>query len=144
MGRPTYWTKWRVQRTLSIMLEELRAEDNPKTWTLTFKELLVRHRLHSTIFRDWGEKYGEDEDISQSVLEMKEILESRLVSSALRKTVDPFVAQFILKNNYGYADDPKQSARDDERLAMEMQHHSKRLSDARKRAMLDGPKEQLS
>lgn len=123
-----------------MLLDQLKSEDNPKTWTLNFKTLLTSHGLHTGIFRDWGNKgYNEDDQISQSVSEMKEILEGRIVDGSLRNSLNPFVAQFILKNNYGYSDDPKQSDRDDARLAQDIAAHNVRISDARKRAMLEGP-----
>jgi hypothetical protein len=139
-GRPEYWTKWRVMRELESMYEQVLAETDPKTMTLTFKGLLLKRGLHTMIFQVWGEKFGTDPEISLSVFALKEIFEQRLVESGLRGHTEAWLTQFILKNNYGYSDDPAHSAREDDRLELEHQQHAMRLSDARKRGELEGPR----
>lgn len=132
--RPKEWTLWRVRREMSSIVEELQEEKRQRGKPITYfaKTIFARRGLHSEIVRRWGIEYGDDPQIRAAVHLMKDILESRSVEGALLKQIDPFVAIFNLKNNYGWKEDPGQSDRDEQRLNIDIENTNRRMSDARK------------
>lgn len=132
--KPTYWTRWRVRRTLATIVQELTDEEKlpPSKRTYFAKSIFARRGIHSEIVRRWGQDYGDDEEICASVSLLKEILEARNVEGALKNHINSFIAMFNLKNNYDWKEDPTGSEREDRKLEMDMLLQARRLSEARK------------
>lgn len=116
-------------RLMSRMVQDLKDEEGHRGKTLTFQELLAQYDLYPEIIRNWTEHYGDDADFRQSVSVIKNILEGRIVSGALRGNLDSFMATFNLKNNYGWKDDPDAARRDESRLQLEVTELRVKLSD---------------
>lgn len=58
-------------------------------------------------FSEWAEK--ENKEISDTIIRIREILESRAVAGAMRKDLDGNFTKFHLVNNYGWKDRVEQS-----------------------------------
>ncbi|HEY1645214.1 MAG TPA: terminase small subunit, partial [Candidatus Saccharimonadales bacterium] len=55
-------------------------------------------------FSEWVEKFKDNEEISDSIKKITDILEQRLVLGGLDTTFNPTMAIFTLKNRHGWRD----------------------------------------
>lgn len=138
--KPVYWTRWRVMRTLTEMLQELYEQErgSVKTQTLYLKRLFVQRGISRVTFMRWGLDYGEDEQICNAIALMKDILEVRAVEGALHKNLDSFMTLLHLKNNYGWKENPDISERDDRRLSNEIDETRTRIARSRREHLPPG------
>lgn len=137
--KPLYWTRWRVMRTLNDMLAELESQEkkSAKGQTLFLKKLFVTRRISRVTFMRWGLDYGDDDEICNAIVLLKDILEVRAVEGAMQKNLDPFMTLMHLKNNYGWKDAPDASERDDKRLENETDVTRQRLARVRRDNLLN-------
>lgn len=134
--RPTYWHPWRIKLLLKEMLEKLESETDPKTWHITLGGTLVEYKVPKQRWSEWAHEHADDPEITEPMKRIFELFESRLNEGAVRGKLNFVQVIFNLKNNYGWKDDPGQSARDESRLDLEIEATRNRLAGQRRDNLL--------
>lgn len=138
--RPTYWTEWRVKRTLNRMLEELKEEQNlPRSkQTILIGELFERHDIPADNLSEWARGYDSVPEIRRSIKRLKSIFENRVNSGGLHNSLNILAVIFNLKNNYGWRDE--QHIQDDRILEShnQLKEIRDRLAGDRRKNMIHG------
>lgn len=63
-------------------------------------------------YAEWKKEYREDEEISEVIEKIGDVLETRVVIWAMEKRINVTMAMFHLKNNFKWADKIEANARD--------------------------------
>ena len=96
--KPKIYTRDYVWQETEKLLYKLRNNKNIVYLGELFEDTIYsRNRFH-----EWAKEFIRDEQISCTIEKIKEILESRVVTYALHKELNPQITKFHLMNNFGW------------------------------------------
>lgn len=102
--KPTIYTREFVEQELIDMMQELMTDQG-----IVFIGQLFEQRPYSRQrYSEWAHKFEDDAEISDAIKRIDEIIETRLVTGALGKELNPVIAIFTLKNKHGWVDKTEQ------------------------------------
>ncbi len=98
--KPTTYTRAFVKKELAFIRQYL-LENTKCIWL----GIAIQERPYSLQrFSEWVNDFKDDDEISESLKKIKEILESRIVDGAMRNKFNVAMSIFNLKNNYNWKD----------------------------------------
>jgi len=98
--KPTRYTEKFVLQEIQSMLIEIK-----NTADIFFLGQVFEERDYSMQrFSEWKEKFKDNEEISEAIKRIQELLETRVVVGTMKKELNPTIAIFHLKNNYKWND----------------------------------------
>lgn len=98
--KPTKYTPEFVLQEVKSILSEVREDQNVYyLWQVFEKREYSLQR-----FSEWSNTFSLDEEISETIKKIKEILETRVVVGAMKKELHVTMTIFHLKNNYKWTD----------------------------------------
>ncbi len=98
--KPTKYTREFVFQEVRSMLADIR-----KSPDIFFLGQVFETKDYSMQrFSEWKKDFEDDEEISEAIKKIREVLESRVVVSAMKKELNPAMVIFHLKNNHWWRD----------------------------------------
>lgn len=108
--KPTKYTERFVLREVRSILTEIKNKPE-----IFFLGQIFEEKVYSMQrFSEWREKFTDNEEISETIKKIKELLETRVVVGAMKRELHPTLSIFHLKNNYKWID--KQDSEDTDKL----------------------------
>ena len=98
--KPKIYTKKYVLKEVKKLLKELRSNED----VIYLGQLFLGTKYTRQRFSEWSKEFNNNEEISDTIKKIKEILETRVVVQGMQKKLNPAMAIFNLKNNYGWTD----------------------------------------
>jgi len=102
--KPVIYTEEFVKKELDDIYSE--SLQNPDVVVLG--EILQKKPYSSQRFSEWAKKFKDNEEISESIRKIKDLFETRVNVGGLKNKLNPTMAIFNLKNNYGWRDKTEQ------------------------------------
>ena len=110
--KPTKYTEAFVLEEVRSMLTEIRSD------TSIFYLWQVFDKMDYSMqrFSEWRDDFKDNEEISEAIKKIKEILETRIVIWAMKKELHVTMTIFHLKNNYKWTDKGEESQNSDNNI----------------------------
>jgi|GEM_PF-1958681 len=103
--KPTRYTEKFVLQEVQSMLIEIKNNAD-----VFFLGQVFEERDYSMQrFSEWREKFKDNEEISEAMKRIQELLETRVVVGTMKKELNPTIVIFHLKNNYQWTDKVEES-----------------------------------
>lgn len=112
--KPTKYTREFVFQEVRSMLDEIRK--NPDIFFIG--QVFETKDYSMQRFSEWRKKFEDDEEISEAIKKIWEVMESRVAVGGMKKELNPAMVIFHLKNNYWWRD--KVEDRNDEHKPIEI------------------------
>lgn len=97
------YTREFVANELRNMVQEAKeCEDY-----VFINQLFINRPYGRQRFSEWRKTHSNDEEISDAIKKIEDILENRLVVGGLKGKFNPTIAIFTLKNKYGWSNQEK-------------------------------------
>lgn len=98
--KPTTYTETFVLREVQEILATIRSDSAIfYLWQVFEKRDYSQQR-----YSEWKRDYKENQEISEAMVRIWEILETRVVVGAMKRELHPTITVFHLKNNYKWSD----------------------------------------
>ncbi len=98
--KPTIYTEaFVLQEVQEILATILSDSDIFYLWQVFEKRDYSQQR-----YSEWRKEYRENKEISEAMIRIREILETRVVVGAMKRELHPTITVFHLKNNYKWSD----------------------------------------
>jgi len=98
--KPKTYTRAFVLQEVKTMIREIQDDSNIfYLWQLFNKRNYSMQR-----FSEWRSTFENNEEISEAIERIKELLETRVVVGAMKKELHSTITIFHLKNNYHWVD----------------------------------------
>lgn len=98
--KPTIYTRDYVANEVSLLLEALISDEK-----IIYKGELFTYKPYSRQrYSEWKNQFADDEQISDTIEKIEEILESRAVAGAMKNELSANFTKFHMINNYGWKD----------------------------------------
>lgn len=98
--KPTIYTEaFVLQEVQEILATILSDSDIFYLWQVFEKRDYSQQR-----YSEWRKEYRENKEISEAMIRIWEILETRVVVGAMKRELHPTITVFHLKNNYKWSD----------------------------------------
>lgn len=98
--KPTKYTKAFVDGELASILTEVLSDQS----IVFIGQIFERRSYSRQRYSEWAEKFKDDEQITDAIKKIDELIETRLVTGALGKELNPVITIFTLKNKHGWKD----------------------------------------
>jgi len=99
---PTKYTEGFVLGELNSFLERLREDKDREI--IYINQLFEKKTYCVQCFSEWANNFEKNEEISEAIKKVKEVLQSRVVTGMMKNKLNPTGCIFHLKNNYGWKD----------------------------------------
>ena len=96
----TVYTKPKVLKELKELLKELKENQ----WIIYIWQLFEDRNYSRQRYSEWINKFSNDKEVKGISDTIKEILESRAITWAMKNRLNATTTIFHLKNNYGWVD----------------------------------------
>jgi len=103
--KPTKYTPEFVLQEVQEMLSEVRSDPN----IFYLGQLFDRRDYSMQRYSEWRKKYTQDDEISEAIEKIGDMLETRVVVGAMKKELHPTITVFHLKNNFKWSDKVEES-----------------------------------
>lgn len=98
--KPTKYTPEFVLQEVRSVLAEIQGDlEIFYLWQVFEKRGYSQQR-----YSEWKRSYGDNQEISETMERIWDILETRVVVGAMKRELHPTIAVFHLKNNYKWSD----------------------------------------
>lgn len=98
--KPTTYTEEFVLKEVQEMLAMICSDTNIfYLWQIFEKREYSQQR-----YSEWKKEFRENEEISEAMVRIWEVLETRVVVGAMKRELHPTITVFHLKNNYKWSD----------------------------------------
>lgn len=98
--KPTKYTPEFVLQEVQEMLSEVRSDPN----IFYLGQLFDSRDYSMQRYSEWRKKYTQDDEISEAIEKIGDMLETRVVVGAMKKELHPTITVFHLKNNFKWSD----------------------------------------
>ncbi len=98
--KPTKYTPEFVLQEVQEMLSEVRNDTN----IFYLGQLFDRRDYSMQRYSEWRKEYTQDDEISETIEKIGDMLETRVVVGAMKKELHPTITVFHLKNNFKWSD----------------------------------------
>lgn len=98
--KPTVYTEEFVLKEVQEMLAMIRND----TSIFYLWQVFEKREYSQQRYSEWRKDYRENEEISEAMERIWEILETRVVVGAMNRELHPTISVFHLKNNYKWSD----------------------------------------
>jgi len=103
--KPTRYTEKFVLQEVQSMLTEIKSKPD-----IFFLGQIFEEKSYSMQrFSEWRDKFADNEEISEAIKKIKELLETRVVVGAMKRELHPTLSIFHLKNNYKWVDNSEET-----------------------------------
>jgi hypothetical protein len=98
--KPTTYTKEYVLNEVKDLLHQLSSHED-----FIYKGELLNNKPYSRQrLSEWAKSFREDEEISDTIQKIEDILETRVVAGAMKNKLSTNMVKFHLMNNYSWKD----------------------------------------
>lgn len=98
--KPIKYTKEFVLQEVQYIIQEIRADKD----IFYLGQVFDKRDYCIQRYSEWRKEFSEDEEISEAIKKIWDILETRVVVGAMKKELHPTITIFHLKNNFKWSD----------------------------------------
>ncbi len=103
--KPLKYSSQFVLQEVQAMISEIQADSS----IFYLGQLFDKRDYSMQRFSEWKKDFEDNEEISEAIKRIKELLETRIVVGAMKKELHPTICIFHLKNNYQWTDKAEES-----------------------------------
>lgn len=98
--KPTKYTREFVLQEVQSIIQEIRADKD----IFYLGQIFDKRNYCLQRYSEWRNEFTDDEEISETIKKIWDILETRVVVGAMKKELHPTITIFHLKNNFKWND----------------------------------------